>query len=133
MRKTMRISWFFSEGAFMCREYYLHKRPNGIPSGESKKPRPIIEIAGIESINKAIRKADLTSNDAMRIVSTLKSFGLIDISAVENTGCGAVPFIQFLETFWDYKKSEYIQDRIAYEYRFGRTHACECQKRLGKD
>ena len=81
----------------MSREYYLHKRPNGIfyvqfvspengklmtarstgktnkidaevqaklwlvngvPTGEHKKPRPIIEIADIESIIKAIRKAE---------------------------------------------------------------------------
>jgi len=31
--------------------------------------------------------------------------GLIDISAVKNTGRGAVPFIQFFETFWDFDQS----------------------------
>ena len=151
----------------MRREYYLHKRPNGIfyvqytnpeneklmtaistgkadridaevqaklwltnglPTGELKEPRPITELASIESINKAIRKADLTSDDAMQIVNTLKSMGLIDVSAVKNTGRGAEPFIQYLETFWDYNKSEYIQDRLAHGYRFTRTHAHECQK-----
>ena len=156
----------------MSREYYLHKRPNGIfyvqfanpengklmtarstgksdrieaevqaklwlanglPTGELKEPRPIIEIAGFEFINKAIRKADLTSDDAMRIVATLKSMGLIDVSVIENTGRGAEPFISFLEDFWDYDKSEYIQDRLAHGYRFTRRHARECQKRLSKD
>ena len=152
----------------MRREYYLHKRKNGIfyvefvnpengkklsarstgetdqikaqvkaelwkvggvPTGRIKKPRPIIEAAGIESIIKSIRKSELIAEDALRIVSTLKSMGLIDISAVKNTGQGAVPFVQFLETFWDYDKSEYIQDKLAHRYRFSRRYAHECLKR----
>jgi integrase len=56
--------------------------------------------------------------------------GLIDISAVKNTGRGAIPFIKFLESFWDYDKSEYIQERLAHGYRFSRRHARECQKRF---
>jgi hypothetical protein len=73
----------------------------GIPAAKSKIPRLIAEVAGLESIIKAIKKADLTSDDALRIVSTLKGIGLIDITAVANTGHGAVPFVQFLEAFWD--------------------------------
>jgi len=154
----------------MRREYYLHKRKNGIfyvefvnpengrkltarstgetdlikaqvkaelwkaggsiPTGRLQKPRPIEEVAGIESIIKSIRKAELNADDALRIVSTLKGIGLIDTIAVKNTGRGAVPFIQFLESFWDYDKSEYIQDKITHGYRFSRRYAHECQKRL---
>jgi len=153
----------------MRREYYLHKRKNGIfyveyvnpengkklsarstsetdrvkaqvkaelwkvsgiPTGRHKKPRPITEAAGIESVIKSIRKSELNSDDALRIVSTLKSMGLIDIAAVKNTGRGAVPFIQFLEKFWNYDESEYIRDRLAHGYRFSRRYAHECQNRL---
>jgi len=106
---------------------------NGIPTGRQKKPRPIIEAAGLESIIKVIRKSELNSDDALRIVSTLKSMGLIDIAAVKNTGRGAVPFIQFLETFWNYDESPYIKDKLAHGYRFGRHYARECMKRLSKD
>jgi integrase len=106
---------------------------NGLPVRELNKPRPIVEIAGIESIIKAIRKSELSAEDALRIVSTLQSIGLVDISAVKNTGRGAVPFVQFLETFWDFDKSEYIQDRLAHGFRFTRRYAHGCQKRLIKD
>jgi len=106
---------------------------NGIPTGRQKKPRPIIEAAGIESIIKVIRKSELNSDDALRIVSTLKSMGLVDIAAVKNTGRGAVPFIQFLETFWNYDESPYIKDKLAHGHRFGRHYARECLKRLSKD
>ena len=58
----------------------------GIPTGRRKTPRPVEEAAGIEAVVRAIRKADLDSDGALRIVSTLKGMGLIDIAAVKNTG-----------------------------------------------
>jgi hypothetical protein len=166
MGKTMRI---FPEGAFMSRDYYIHKRQHGIyyvefidiasgkklsarstgetdkvkaqvkaelwktggiPTGRLKKPRPIEEAAGIEAVIRVIGKSELNSDDALRIVSKLKSMGLIDISAVKNTGRGAVPFVPFLENFWDFDKSEYIQDKLAHGYRFTRRYAYECLKRV---
>jgi integrase len=153
----------------MSREYYLHKRQNGIfyvefvnkengkklnarstgetdmlkaqvkaelwkdkgiTTGGSIKPRPIAEAAGIESIVKSIRKAELVSDDALRIVSFLKSMGLIDVFAVANTGRGAVPFVQFLEKFWNYNESEYIQDKLAHGHRFTHRHTYECQNKI---
>jgi len=59
--------------------------------------------------------------------------GLIDVAAVKNTGKGAVPFVQFLESFWDYDKSEYIRDWLSHGYRFSRRYAHECQNRLKAD
>jgi len=105
-------------------------KQSGIPTGRLKKPRPIIEAAGIEAIIRSIRKSELISDDALRIVSTLKSMGLIDIAAVKNTGRGAVIFTEFLQNFFDYDKSEYIQDRLSHGYRFGRNYAHECQNRI---
>jgi hypothetical protein len=105
-------------------------RVNGVPTGRMKKPRPIEEAAGIESIIRSIGKADLNADDALRIVEKLKYMGLIDISAVKNTGRGAVLFVQFLESFWDFDTSEYIQDKLSHGYRFTRRYARECQNRL---
>jgi integrase len=169
MGKSLRI---FPEGVIMRREYYLHKRRNGIfyveflnpengkklsarstgesdrvqaqvkaelwkvngiPTGRLKKPRPIAEAAGIEAVIRAIRKSELNSDDALRIVSTLKSMGLIDIAAVKNTGRGAVPFAQFLKTFWSYDDSPYIRDRLDHGYRFSRRYAYECLKRVNSE
>jgi integrase len=169
MGKTMRI---FPEGAFMSRDYYIHKRQNGIyyvefidkasgkklsarstgetdpvkaqvkaelwktsgiPTGRLKKPRPVEEAAGIEAVIRVISKSELNADDALRIVSKLKSMGLIDIAAVKNTGRGAEPFVPFLENFWYFDKSEYIQDKLAHGYRFTRRHAHECLKRVKSD
>jgi len=103
---------------------------SGIPTGRKQKPRPITEAAGIEAIIRTIRKSELSSDDAMRIVETLKNIGLIDVAAVKNTGRGAVPFVDFLQTFWNFDKSDYIQDRIAHGYRISRLYARECQNRI---
>ena len=102
----------------------------GLPTGRARKPRPVEEAAGIESIISIIGKSEINADDALRIVAKLKNMGLIDISAVRNTGRGAVPFVRFLETFWDFDKSEYIQDRLSHGYRFSRRYAHECQNRL---
>ncbi|MCL2269771.1 MAG: tyrosine-type recombinase/integrase [Treponema sp.] len=114
----------------MCRDFYLHPRNNGIPTGRKRNPRSIEEAAGIESITKVIRKSELNTDDALRIVATLKSMGLIDIAAVKNTGRGSIPFIQFLKTFWDFDKSEYIQKQLALGYRFTSGHAKTCQRQI---
>ena len=157
--KTLRI---FPEGVFMSRDYYIHKRRNGIyyvefidkvnggklsarstgetdkikaqvkaelwkvngiPTGRLKKPRPIEQAAGIEMIIRVIGKSEINSDDALRIVSKLKNMGLIEVSAVKNSGRGTVPFVQFLENFWDFDKSEYIQDKLTHGYRFTRSYA----------
>jgi len=108
-------------------------KTSGIPTGRLKKPRPVEEAAGIEAVIRVISKSELNADDALRIVSKLKSMGLIDISAVKNTGRGAVSFVPFLENFWDFDKSEYIQDKLAHGYRFTRRHAHECLKRVKSD
>jgi len=105
---------------------------NGIPTGKTKKLRSLEEVAEIGAILRAIRKADLTADDALKIVSAFQDMGLVNVSAVKNTGRGAVPFIQFLKTFWDYNNSPYIQDRLAHGHRFTRGYARQCQKRVAK-
>jgi integrase len=106
---------------------------NGVPTGRKRKPRPLGAVLGLDGILKAVRITDLTAEDALRIVQALKDEALIDIVAVKATGRGAVPFARFLESFWDYDRSEYIHDRLIHGYRFSRRYAHECQKRLKAD
>jgi integrase len=103
---------------------------NGVSNGRIKKPRTIEEAAEIETIIKIICKSGINSDDGLRIVSTLKSMGLINVAAVKNTGRGAVVFTDFLQTFYDYDKSEYIQDKLSHGYRFSRNYAHGCQNRI---
>jgi hypothetical protein len=79
---------------------------------------------------KSIKKTDLSAEEALKIVKALKDRGLIEITAVRTTGKEAVPFVKFLEDFWDYDRSEYIRDRLAHGYRFSRLYARGCQNRI---
>jgi hypothetical protein len=66
-------------------------KASGLPTGRTRRPRPLEVAAGLDAILKSIRKTDLNGDDALRIVKTLKDRGLIDIAAVKATGRGAVP------------------------------------------
>jgi integrase len=106
---------------------------NGVPTGRKRKPRPVDTVMGLDGILRAVRIVHMDGDEALRIVNSLKDRGLIDIAAVNATGRGAVPLVQFLENFWDYDHSAYIKDRLSHGYRFSRRYAHECQKRLKSD
>jgi integrase len=104
---------------------------SGIPTGRVRKPRSLESAAGIESALRAMRKADLNSDDALRIVQALRDRGLIDIAAVK-PGKGSVLFTEFLEEFWDYDNSPYIRDKLAHRQSIGKRHCYEMKCRLNK-
>ena len=102
---------------------------NGVPTGRKGKPRPVELAAGIENILKAVRKADISSEDAMRIVNVLKDRGLIDVSA-SKSGQSSVLFVEYLESFWDYHSSAYIKDKLAHGQCIHKRHCYEMQSRV---
>ena len=102
---------------------------SGIPTGKVRKPRPLEAAAGIENIFRAIRKTDLNSDDALRIVQSLKDRGLIDVAAVKS-GKGSVLFTEFLETFWDYEASPYVREKRAHKQSIGKRHCYEMMSRI---
>ena len=104
---------------------------SGIPSGRVRKPRTLEAAAGIENVLKVIRRADLNSDDALRIVQALKDRELIDIAAVK-PGRGSVPFTKFLEEFWDYEASPYIREKKAHGQGIGKRHIYESVSRFNR-
>ena len=104
---------------------------SGIPTGRARKPRPLEAAAGIETVLRAIRKADLNSDDALRIVQSLKGRDLIDIAAVKS-GKGAVSFTEFLEEFWNYDTSPYIREKRAHGQSIGKRHCYESMSRFSR-
>jgi len=115
------------EALLIIAEWLKH----GIPTGKVRKPRTLEIAAGIENIMKAIRRAELNSDDALRIVQLLKDRNLIDINAVK-PGKGTVLFSEFLEEFWDYDASPYIREKLAHGHSIGKRHCYESMSRLNK-
>jgi integrase len=104
---------------------------SGIPTGRVQKPRTLEAAAGIENVLKVVKRADLNSDDALRIVQALKDRRLIDIAAVK-PGKGAVSFTEFLEEFWDYEASPYIREKKAHGQSIGKRHCYESMSRFSR-
>ena len=103
----------------------------GIPTGSVRKPRTLEVAAGIENVLRSIRKTDLNSDDALRIVHALKDRELIDFTAVK-FGKGAALFTEFLERFWDYENSPYIREKLAHGQSIGKRHIYESMSRYNR-
>ena len=104
---------------------------NGIPTGRGQTPRSLETVAGVENILKAIKRTELNSGDALRIVQTLKDQNLIDTAAIK-PGKGSVPFTEFLEEFWDYEASPYIREKRAHGQNIGKRHCYESMSRFNR-
>jgi integrase len=104
---------------------------SGVPTGRERKSRPMETVVGIEHILKAIRRTELTSDDALRIVQVLKDQELIDIAVVKS-GKGTVSFTEFLEEFWDYEASSYIREKKVHGQSIGKRHCYEMISRFNR-
>jgi len=69
------------------------------------------EASPQKALIDALKLADLTASDALGIIKMLKQKGLVS-SAVMKTDRSNIPFISFLENFWDYDTSPYIREKL---------------------
>jgi integrase len=92
---------------------------NGIPARKrdrhpvyQTKPTQTVESAvGLAEILKSIENTtDIDQNGALKIAQLLKKKGLLAIG-VSSASTGNQNFVNFLYHFWDYSKSEYLQDK----------------------
>jgi integrase len=96
----------------------------GFPErNEAAAPRRLEDVFDLEGILRAIRKTELSVDDAMKIVKVLKERELVEIAVLPKDE-GAVDFIEFLKAFWNYDSSDYVRERKSQGYHIGRTH-CE--------
>jgi integrase len=102
---------------------------SGIPTGSKAKLKPVELAADLPAILKAIRQADLDTEDAMSIVSALRERELVDFGAVK-TGPGREKFIPFLSRFWDLDRSPYLKDKIAHGHRITQKYCREAAQKI---
>jgi integrase len=97
---------------------------NGLPSGKTLKP--FEDIARLDTLLQAIDKAQLTSDDALRIAAHLRKRGLIETPAVNPNNGASQLFIPFLLDFWNFDSSPYVKDKRTHGQRIGKRHCYEC-------
>ena len=76
-----------------------------------------------------IRRGDISGGDAVKILEILKERGLIR-SYVMAGARNDVPLSDYLLDFWNWERSEYIQDRLRAGRDVGRTHIKENVSRI---
>ena len=104
---------------------------NGVPTGRERKPKPVALAVDLPGILKAIRQADLDTEDAMTIVSILRERELVDFG-VTKTGPGREKFISFLSRFWDLDRSPYLKDKIAHGHRITQKYCREAAQKIAR-
>jgi integrase len=67
------------------------------------------------------RDADIDEQSASQLVEILTQRGLIHVVPT-SPDLGVPRFADFLTDFWDYEKSAYVAEKLAYGHRIGRRH-----------
>jgi integrase len=94
---------------------------NGIPKKELSKPRPVIEELTISQILTALKNVALTSQDLDKMEKILKDQGVIAAIVKKNSPSSQL-FVDFLDKFWDYEKSPYIEEKNSHKKKVTRGY-----------
>ncbi len=73
----------------------------------------------------AIRLASLTPSDVRELIEILKYKNLIS-SAVLKSDKSNIPFISFLENFWDYDNSSYVKEKLRKKHGIHKRYVARC-------
>jgi len=104
---------------------------DGIPSKGNRSPDSVIST---RRLIDGLRGAELADSEVRQILDIFRVRGYL-ISAVlpGDRDLGPVgeflnrPLEAYLEWFWDYEKSSYIQNKLRHGHSMGRTHCAERQ------
>jgi integrase len=96
---------------------------NGIPqkSSENEAPIPLKSVFTMTRILDELKNTTLTIQDVVKIEKIFLEQGLIKhITYADNAGVDL--FTEFLQKFWDYEKSPYVQEKIAHKINITHKH-----------
>ncbi|MFA5545813.1 MAG: tyrosine-type recombinase/integrase, partial [Sphaerochaetaceae bacterium] len=104
---------------------------DGVPaSKKSSEKRPIQEVYTLDSIIHVLGATNIDTNDALRITSILQDKGIVNNVSINKTNKKDLYLIPFLQEFWDYDKSPYVREKLAYGQSIGKRHCYEQTKKV---
>jgi len=96
---------------------------SGVPSGRGHKPRPVAQVFTLETMLSTIRAETFGSEDARRVLETLKERGFIDRATLKG-GPSSELVVDFLRRSWA-EDGPYVLERKAYGHDLGKRHIRE--------
>jgi len=102
---------------------------NGIPGKTNNVRYSPNVVYDLEMIIKSIKRTDIDSAGAMKIVNLLKQRGLVNFNVCEGNQ-GNENFIDFISDFWEFNKSRYVKDRLAHGHSITRGYTQKMKGRI---
>ena len=105
---------------------------NGVPSREGR--RPVDQVSTVQAFVSLLEGGKLGASELERIAVALTAQGL---AVGRAQSAEAVPveqkktrLVSFLENFWTYDSSPYIQDKLIHKQKIGKRHCYDSKKRI---
>ncbi|MBN2251224.1 MAG: tyrosine-type recombinase/integrase, partial [Candidatus Altiarchaeota archaeon] len=105
---------------------------NGLPSREGR--RPVEHVSTVQAFMSLLEGGKLGASELDRIAVALTAQGLAvgrarvaEAAPVEQK---KTRLVSFLENFWTYETSPYIQDKLIHKQRIGKRHCYDSKKRI---
>lgn len=96
----------------------------GIPSGRKREKKTFAQLCNTDTALRIIRDPYFSEKDAEKIVDALKERGFLSSSVMVGNSSSPI-FIEYLDKYWDYDKSDYIRDQLATGHKIGRRYCYE--------
>lgn len=104
----------------------------GLPTREGRKP--VEQVATVQSFMSLLEGGKLGTAEVERITKALSAQGLAVSPAAlqtpQNTETKKTPLVPFLENFWTYETSPYVQDKLIHKQKIGKRHCYDSKNRI---
>jgi hypothetical protein len=86
---------------------------------KAKRSLPV-ELSTTQVLTE-LKKVELAEQDVVKIEKILKEKGLIDLIVRKSTP-EAEPLLDYLQRFWDYERSPYVEEKLSHKVKIGKSH-----------
>lgn len=100
---------------------------NGWPEGKERVPRKSETLFSIDELITQIRTLPFIQSDIEKILDALKGRGFIGNTTIKKNDDN---LIDFLNVFWDYEKSPYVKEKLAYGHKITKGHCLDQANRI---
>ncbi len=104
----------------------------GLPTREGRKP--VEQVATVQSFMSLLAEGKLGPAELERIAEAFKAQGLaVSASAQAKPQSPEIVkthLVSFLENFWTYETSPYVQDKLIHKQKIGKRHCYDSKNRI---
>ncbi|GHT92567.1 hypothetical protein FACS1894140_4790 [Spirochaetia bacterium] len=118
------------EALIVVRDWLEKGIPAIQPKVEIKKPpRPITTELSTAQVLSELKNAELSPQDVVKIEKVLKEKGLINL-IVRKDAPEAEALTDYLDRFWDYSRSPYVEEKLSHKVSIGKAHTSLSRDRV---